>query len=90
MSAGEAVQIGLRDKPGQGGPPQLSVVGRVIAPDGSSTAVTLYDVPEGQWAYSIYPNDFPGAAHLYPAGTYTVIWTDTQGQFLACDGWQAS
>ncbi|GAC1366327.1 MAG: hypothetical protein NVSMB32_10530 [Actinomycetota bacterium] len=82
--------MGLRLKPGTAGPAMIDATARIIAPDGTSSSAAVPGVKEGDWGYLMYPADFLTAPKVFPAGSYTLIWSKSRtGEFLACDGWLA-
>jgi hypothetical protein len=88
VTPGQVVQLGLRDKLGSSAQP-LAVQAKVVAPNGTSTTAAGQLVADTELDVN-FPGDFSGAPKVYPAGVYTVIWTQaSDGGFMACDGFWA-
>jgi parallel beta-helix repeat protein len=79
---GDRAEIGLRDNAGEAGGAR-PITARIIAPD-EREAVASATMNGEEWVMLIYPDDF-GTGQTGQRGAYTIIW-ETEGQFVACDG----
>ncbi|MFD8760479.1 serine/threonine protein kinase [Streptomyces mirabilis] len=92
VRAGDAVELGLRNKYGNFDPVQaeMEVLARVYMPDGTSRLART-TVQSDTPATVVWPGNFTGAGAHYPPGTYTVVWSvgDGSQRFIICAGFTA-